>query len=403
MTAARRTIVALVVSSILLPLVGCFSPPPRRSIPPELVETAQVPGYEHVRYWADELTSSFSDGVLEQYRQVQASAKAGINPGMLSQVTFLAISGGGENGAFAAGLLAGWASAGTRPKFETVTGVSAGALAAPFAFLGPKYDGALEEIYTRYDAAHLYTSRILGFFSNALDDTAPLRRLIESYVTDAFLDEVAGEYRIGRRLLVASTDLDAERPMFWDLSAIAASGNPGRKTLFVDLLLASSAIPGLFPPMVIPVRTQDGQMYTELHIDGGATAELVFAPPNISLASYEDKVFGKRRERTLYVIRNGKLAPESATTPERALDIAERAVSTLVKNQVLANLRLLARAAREGGTNLRFVAVPSSFSTAAQTDFDTAYTKKLFEAGRQVGRAGQWDDKPAETPELEAR
>ena len=66
---------------------------------------------------------------------------------------FLAISGGGDDGAFGAGLLAGWSARGDRPVFGLVTGVSTGALSAPFAFLGGEYDAKLKQKPVSYLAA----------------------------------------------------------------------------------------------------------------------------------------------------------------------------------------------------------------------------------------------------------
>ena len=237
----------------------------RNPLPAHLVETAQVPGYENIRFWGDIYSKPFERMLIAKDRMVRAAAEAGIAPERARETSYLSISGGGDRGAFAAGVLAGWSERGDRPCFEAVTGVSAGALAAPFAFLGPAYDASLHEIFTQNGPDQLFTARgVMGFFRDALNETTPLKALIAHYASDAVLDRIAAEHRLGRHLFVMTTNLDAQRPVIWCLSAIAASGRPDRRDLFVEVLRASSAMPGLFPPVRIKVEAGDGASYDEL-------------------------------------------------------------------------------------------------------------------------------------------
>lgn len=247
--------------------------PARRPVPAALAETARVPGYTDViRYWGDEVTPAFNTAITTLYEEIKSLKAQSLGLPLTDKAEFLAISGGGENGAFAAGVAAGWTRHGNRPNFEAVTGVSTGALAAPFVFLGPTYDDELRDIYLKANASDLYVDRgVLGVLGDGLKDTAPLAALIRQHVTDPFLDEIGVQSRLGRRLLVATTNLDAQRPVIWDLTAIAASKAPGRRDLFVSVLLASAAIPGVFPPVRISVVGDDGRTYDELHVDGGVT------------------------------------------------------------------------------------------------------------------------------------
>jgi predicted patatin/cPLA2 family phospholipase len=382
-------------------LAGCTgSDTTRDPLPRGEVETARVPGYDHIRLWGDEIQPSLFDAVTLIDKQVLAAAQAGRFPDGLNRADFLAISGGGDQGAFAAGVLRGWTERGDRPVFEIVTGVSAGALGAPFAFLGKGYDRALKDIYTKFSAGDLYKSRgFLAYFEDALEDTSKLREIIGHYVTDQVLDEIADAYNDGRRIYVLTTNLDAERPVIWDMTAIAASRRPDRRDLFIKVLLASSAVPGIFPPVYFDVVGSDGRMYREMHVDGGVTAQLVFVPPALKVLEIEKSVFGKVRERALHVIRNGKINPEYQLSEPRAISISSRAVTTLVKYEVIADLLRLHNFAQDNNTAFFFTAVPASFDAMSSMDFDTAYAAKLFETGVTVGQLGLWSTTPPLSPE----
>ena len=397
----RRWFLSMVVVTAVMGLAGCTaSDTTRNPLPRTEVETAQIPGYDHIRLWGDEVQPSLIEAVKLLDKQVFAAAQAGRMPEGNTRAEFLAISGGGDQGAFAAGVLKGWTDRGDRPVFEIVTGVSAGALGAPFAFLGTSYDGALKDIYTKFSAGDLYKSRgIFAYFEDALDDTTKLREIIGQYVTERVLDEIASAYNDGRRMYVLTTNLDAERPMIWDMTAIAATHRPDRRDLFIKVLLASSAIPGIFPPIYFDVVGSDGKMYQEMHVDGGVTAQLVFVPPALKVLQIESSVFGKVRERALYVIRNGKINPEYQLSEPRAIPISARAVTTLVKYEVISDLERLHSFAQANKTAFYFCAVPASFDAMSAMDFDTVYAAKLFETGKTVGRLGLWATTPPLSPE----
>ncbi len=370
----------------------------RNAVPEPLVETAHIPGYD-VRYWGDELTPAFEGFVTKLYEEIKQNSERHIGPDFLREANFIAISGGGDNGALTAGIMKGWTARGDRPIFEAVTGVSTGALAAPFVFLGPAHDKDLADIYLNNGSSDLYTSRgLFGLLGNSLESTAPLEALIRRYATDAFLDEIAAQSRLGRRLLVASTNLDAQRPVIWDLTAVAASGRQDRRDLFVKILLASAAIPGIFPPVAFRVQAEDGKIYSELHVDGGVTAEVIFVPPEAQLSELEKKIFGNVRKRTLWIIRNGKLGPEYAPSHDKMFALASRGVLTLVKYQVLSNLHVLAREMQVGQSALYYQGIPQAFNTIKQTQFDRGYAAALFRCGVEVGRAGKWASDVPTTP-----
>jgi len=337
--------------------------------------------------------------LIEQARQQMIAA----NPALAQAktpptISYLAISGGGSDGAFGAGLLTGWTKAGNRPQFQIVTGVSTGALSAPFAFLGPRYDRQLEEIYTRYSTDDLISQTLLaGLLGGAaIADNAKLKAVIAHYVDHKLLREIAAEHRKGRRLLIGTTNLDAERPVIWDMGAIAGSGKPGALELFRDVLLASAAIPGVFPPVLIDVSA-GGKRHEELHVDGGVTGQVFFLPVQLMSevrASAHRKAF-VTAHRHLYVIRNSKLTPERKVVSASALAISGRSLGTLIKNQGIGDIHRIYEAAAAGRMKFALAFVPPEFDRQSRETFDRAYMKALFELGHERGRAGyQWSSQP---------
>ncbi|MFC5422359.1 patatin-like phospholipase family protein [Bosea eneae] len=399
----RRTAIGIAMLSAAL-AAGCVAVEDRAAVPVDLAAAARIEHVELARVWGDRTTPEMRALLDVQYRQTKAAVGSGRRPAeALKKADFLAISGGGADGAYAAGVLVGWSEKGGRPQFEVVTGVSTGALAAPFAFLGSRYDEELRQVYTLYGDGDIYTSRgLFGLAGSSLSDNTPLRALIGRYLTDRMIDEIAAQYRRGRRLLVQTTNIDAQRPVIWDLSAIAASGRPERRKLIIDILLASAAIPAVFPPVRIEVEA-GGDRRQELHVDGGTIAQLFFAPPEIRLGEFERRHFGHIRSRRIFLIRNGRLAPQYATTKETTIAIARRAIETIVKYQAISDLTRIKGHATAAHAQLRFVAIPAGFTAVAKSEFDRDYMQRLFEVGRGVGRAGNWGADPPLTAALAAQ
>ena len=233
---------------------------------------------------------------------------------------YLAISGGGDNGAFGAGLLVGWSERGSRPVFKAVTGISTGALSAPFAFLGRDYDLALTNVFTNTDAGDVFDKRpmLAAIADDGMTDTAPLYRLISSYLDDEMVGKIAREYDKGRLLMIATTNLDAGRPVIWNIGAIAKSGHPSAKVAIRRILLASASIPGVFPPVMFDIELE-GRKFQEMHGDGGATAQTFLYPPTISIRTLASAI--APRARTAYIIRNGKILEEWKETERKTLSI----------------------------------------------------------------------------------
>lgn len=376
-----------------LALAACAGPTVeslRDPVPEPLVKQSSVPGYQRIRYWGDN-----GDGLTaETIAEIAAQQKAA---GITTKTRdYLAVSGGGSNGAFGAGVLFGWTAAGTRPEFTVVTGVSTGSLIAPFAFLGQPYDALLKESYTEISGKDVYEKKgIFGIIgSESVADNTPLRRLVSRYVTDQMLNDIVREHKRGRRLLVGTTNLDAERPVVWDIGAIAMSGVAGRKQLIQDILVASASIPGVFPPVNIKVAA-DGKTYEELHVDGGTSNQAFMFPSNFSLRQTDKEFKRTGMKRTLYVIRNGKVTPEYSTVKPKLASIVGKSISSLIKTQGIGDLYRMYANAQRDGIAFRAIWIPESFTRKEPAPFDPDYMQALFELGYEMGSKGvPWELQP---------
>lgn len=370
-------------------LAGCSSLERLPAVPGALQYEAAVPGMPHIRYRQPQVEGLLKDLRTTVEREQAALRKKGYD-GPLLPISFLALSGGGENGAFGAGLLVGWTARGDRPEFNIVTGISTGALIAPFAFLGPRYDAQLKRLYTEVSANDVLELRSMvgALFDDALADNLPLQRLVEANVTQEVLDAIADESLKGRMLLVGTTDLDAQRSVYWNLTLMAESRSPQALALIRKILVASAAIPGELPPAMIDVEVQ-GRRYQEMHVDGGTTQQVFMLPPELVITNVA------RRERTIYVIRNSRMAVESSEVKRDALAIAGRAVSSLIHTQGIGNLYEIAAQARRDGAHFRLAYIPDSFDHELAEAFDRKYMNELFLVGHRLGAAGYpWATRP---------
>lgn len=314
----------------------------------------------------------------------QTEVERGLQVGADGRFDVLALSGGGANGAFTAGLVRGWTESGTRPDFEVVTGVSTGALAAPFVFLGPEWDDELAEAYVGGGADGLLRSQGLGvFFGSGVFQDAPLRRLVERYVDEAMLAAIAAEYRKGRTLMVATTDLDAQRGVSWDMGVIAARGGPDAVRLFQDVLVASASVPGVFPPVLIE-SSNGGVVFREMHVDGGVTTPFLALPED--MWSFRDTT-GHLRGARLHVIVNGKLSPAFGVTPDTAQSVLGRSVDVLLRGALVSALAGNRAFASRNGVQFHYAAIPDDLD-APPLSFRTETMQRVYEAGRQGALSG---------------
>ncbi|MCJ8156643.1 patatin-like phospholipase family protein [Sphingomonas sp. LaA6.9] len=385
-----RALLAFVMLQLLV--TGCATPERLPAVPTASTIQADT-GMGPIRFFVRRDVSGFEAEAKQSLARELAYRASMGQHGPLPPAYFLAISGGGDNGAFGAGLLNGWSAAGTRPEFKAVTGISTGALIAPFAFLGPKYDPVLEKVYTQVSQRDIFKMRgmIKGFFSDAMADTTPLYELVTRYADQALLDAIAAEYEKGRLLLVGTTALDSLEPVIWNMTAIAASKDPRAPELFRRILVASASIPGAFPPMMLDV-TAGGQRYQEMHVDGGTIAQVFLYPPSMHL---DQAGASAGRKRILYIIRNARLDPDWASVDRRTLPVATRAISALTQTQGIGDLYRIYTTTRRDGIDYNLAFIPPTFTVPHREEFDTNYMQQLYAVGQQMAAKGyQWQKFP---------
>jgi predicted acylesterase/phospholipase RssA len=352
----------------------------------------------------------FDDGVMGQValdalrREMAYDERMGTS--VIERADYLAISGGGENGAYGAGILTAWTETGRRPEFKAVTGVSTGALIAPFAFLGPSYDSELERFYTTIEQSDVMISRglVAAVFGESLYDPAPLLRTIRGAMTADILATIGREYsEKGRLLFISTTNLDVPVGVLWNIGGIAASGSRDAPALIAKILLASASIPGAFPPVMIDIDA-GGDHFQEMHVDGGTVAQVVFYPPSFSgtevlnVASVDGdqlRRIVRNRKRRLYVIRNSRPGADLETVDRSALKIAGRAISALISAQGIGDLYRLYMIAQRDHLDYNVTCIPEIFSEKPRTPFDRDYMNKLYQLGRETMKSGHaWSKHP---------
>jgi predicted acylesterase/phospholipase RssA len=316
---------------------------------------------------------------------IQGAARRARNLSGGEPISILALSGGGADGAFGAGALVGLTNIGARPQFSVVTGVSAGALLAPYAFLGAEWDKQLTDAYTSGRAEHLLQPRGLGvIFDSSLYSGKPLEELVEHYLSDQLLQAVAREAASGRLLLVATTNVDTGETVIWDLGSIAMNGGPGAKTLFRDVLVASASVPGMFPPVIIRVQDAGGE-HSEAHVDG--TATVPFFVPRGLLQLPQD--VSNRSATTVYVLVDGRLSEEPIAVRLRVRTILSRSISAGLTHMTRTTLELTSATAQMRGASLQYSAIPAAYPSLTSFDFRASTMRSLFQYGRNCAYAGR--------------
>jgi predicted acylesterase/phospholipase RssA len=375
-------------------LAACANLDRSGAVPPHDRKAAVVLGIPNARFYIDEPAAI----AAEQARALAREAKTlGVaRGGVLPTAHLLSLSGGGDGGAFGAGLLVGWSAHGDRPRFKLVTGVSTGALIAPYAYLGSEYDQALTEVYTKIDPSKVYEKRFIvagALVEDAMSDTTPLYETISRHFDEALLVKIAAEYEKGRLLLIQTTDLDAGRPTLWNIGAIAASGHPRALALIRHILLASASIPAVFPPVMFDVEA-NGKSYQEMHVDGGAVSQAFLIPPNVHARETMEHN-GFRRSVVTYVVRNSRLATSWSDTERQTLPIAQRAVSTLINYNGVGDLYRIYLVTQREKAAFNLAYIDEDFSAPHPEEFDPAYMRALYRYSyEKAARGYPWTHAP---------
>jgi predicted acylesterase/phospholipase RssA len=363
----------------------------RNPVPPELTAKATIPDMPDVRAWAGQVSPAMERDFEQSFRQ---ESPADFPPGADGVVPYahLALSGGGANGAFGAGFLKGWSRTGSRPVFKIVTGVSTGAVMAPFAFLGPQYDDALREFYTTtttrdiFDIGSLLSILIAVLRGDSLADTGPLAALIERHVDAGFLRQVADAHNRGRRLYIGTVDLDSQQFVVWNMGLIASSGRPKALDLFRQVILASASVPIAFPPVLFDVEA-GGQRYDEMQVDGAVAATVflhggVFRPSLIR----ERAGLGAGRE-DIFVIHNGQLRGDPSPTPRSLRGITARVLEASSRAGVVGALFIIYGFAQREQASFQWVTIPQGVEIPGTAVFDPAKMTELYEVGYRTALA----------------
>jgi len=389
----------LLAFSILI-ISACAKELFRTPVPAELEEVVEVVGMSNVRVWGDSFDPGWQADVVQSIRD-EPEGLFPRGPNGEFQYSGLSLSGGGDHGAFGAGFLKGWSASGKRPVFKVVTGISTGALIAPFALLGSEFDDTLEEVYTQVTADDIYRKQsILGaYWRESLADNQPLRNMVEEYITDEIIDAIGVAHNNGQRLLIGTTNFDAQRAVIWSMGAVANSRHPDVYDMFRQIIVASAAIPILFPPSFIEVEAE-GEIYDEMHVDGGTMGQMVFFGSTIDWKSALRDASGELEpvdNSVLYIIIDGEIDHHYDVVPRRLAPIANRTIKTMIKVSTLSSLYKMFLHAEINGYDFRYVSLPEAYKPLEDTPYDPEEMRRMFRIGHKMGSEGDsWLSKPPE-------
>lgn len=386
-----------VVLCLCLLLVSC-AVNPRLSLQPEhdnafspidFAGTRAVDGVP-----SRDLQSSFTESLRRTFTTQREES-----PSARLSYEILTLSSGGADGVFGAGILAGWTEAGTRPDFDLVTGVSVGALLAPFAFLGPEWDGQLTEIFRQLSSSDLHSSKwfLAPLYSESILDSGPLAEIIEGVVDSALVAAIARRHAEGARLFIGTTALDSGQFVVWDIGSIATRRSESAVKLIRKILRASSAVPMAYSPVEFDVVDARGVRSSELHVDGAVVRPLFIPVQTIDAwqAIIDAGFAWADVSCQVTTICNGPLEPTWQPVRRQALDIAEKAVARMIYRVVEADVLNLYLLTRTWGARFRLTYVPADAGIARLLQFDASETRALFDLGKTGAITGEaWVGKP---------
>ncbi|MFH1381011.1 MAG: patatin-like phospholipase family protein [Candidatus Omnitrophota bacterium] len=377
---------------------GCDSP--RNAVPLDMQSKVVIPGMKGVRAFNNNTNSNIMRDSIRSIIQEPSNSFPKDKDG-IKIYPVLALSGGAANGAYGAGLLNGWSESGSRPVFKAVTGISTGAIVAPLAFLGKDYDVSAEKLYTTWSTREIMTPKgpIYSLFSDSMTSNSPLRRIIEEIITEQVIEKVAKEHSLGRRLYVGTTNLDAQRLVVWNMGKIASIGTKESSDLFRKVILASTAIPVVFPPEFFDV-TADGKHFEEMHVDGGVLNQMFFIDgvlDGFEKIAPKEGINPSRIKIKLYIIRNGYIKPIWQDVKSDISSISGRSMDTMYGAIGTGDIYKLYTFSQAKGRDFNLAYIPDQHKSVAKEMFDITEMKRLFDLGRKQALAGYpWKKKPPE-------
>ena len=376
----RKTSFFIAIIAISFIASGCATT--RHQVPPDLIDKVHIKDMPEARIIMGESNTMLQENLLLSVKQ-EKEGDFPKGPDGIKIYPILSISGGGANGAYGAGLLKGWSKEGSRPEFKVITGVSTGALMATFVFLGKEYDPELERCYTTMSTKDVMSPKgpFMALLGDSLTSNKPLARTIASMVDEKLLAKVAAKHEAGRRLFVGTANLDAQRFVIWDMGAIARRGDV---ELFRKVILASAAIPMIFPPSIFHVEGADGHLYDEIHADGGTLTQVFTTYKLLEGMQGAAKNLGidpLKVKAKLYIIRNGYMSPVYKEVKDNLASLAERSFDTIIDAQCVGDIYRIYVFMKQRGNDYNLAFIPADFKQQNKEMFDPADMKRLFDRG----------------------
>ncbi len=368
----------------------------RTALPEKYVQNAKIAGIDQVRDWGETHSPYFQNDIIKSHKQFRKSYPELFNKPD-STIDILAISGGGSKGAYGIGLLNGWDDAGDLPTFKLVTGISTGALIAPFAFLGGEYLDIVAKFYTNVSDEDVFKKKSLSniIYSDSVSSSQPLQTLIREIINEEFIKKVAEEHKKGRRLFIGTTNLDASRLVIWNMGHIAEIGGERALELFQKVMVASASVPVALPPVYISVEV-NGKVYDEMHVDGGLSVEVFFYGAILDIESALKTLEVKQVPKVrLFIIRNSIIQPEYKPVKPRIMDISSRALINLIGTQGIGDLYRIYVISQRDGFEYNLSSLPTDYKYDAKGQFDPVEMNMLYAMGYEAAKNGYpWEKYP---------
>ena len=386
----------LTLLTTVLVLSGCAGLT-RNPVPLADGPRATIPGMLDVRAWATSPSEAMERDFALSFKQEKPGTFVRRADGRIVYPQ-LALSGGGPNGAFGAGFLQGWSESGQRPVFKIVTGVSTGAMIAPFAFLGSAYDDRIKHFYTTTATQDIFSmprSMLLQVLrGEAVADSAPLAALIANDLDMALLERIAAAHAEGRRLYIGTVDLDAQRFVVWNMGLIAQVGTPQALQLFRDVVLASASVPLAVQPVFFEVDV-DGRRYDEMHVDGAVGLRVFYNGGLFRTSVVRKREVAEQTYEDVYIIHNGQLSAQAEHTDRTLRAIGLRTLRALSLGATSGDLFRIYLQTGAEDAGFHWVTMPDGVEVRGDELFDPAKMRQLFSLGYEMARKGpRWETQP---------